>query len=78
MDEDLSLAIALSLQDNPPHESNEEVKKESQRQMSVVDPLWETIDPNPCIFNLFIQFNKEYFWGRLDMVEVKWSPQMTL
>jgi len=78
MDEDLSLAIALSLQDNPPHKSNEEVKKESQRQMSVVDPLWETIDPNPCIFNLFIQFNKEYFWGRLDMVEVKWSPQMTL
>jgi hypothetical protein len=45
--------------------------------MSLVDPEWEIIDPTPDIWSLFNQFNKEYFWGKLTSVEVKWSKQMT-
>ena len=46
--------------------------------LSVIDPSWETTDPNPDIHALFIQYNDQYFWGRLTGVEVKWSPRMTL
>ncbi|GAV06906.1 hypothetical protein RvY_16816-2 [Ramazzottius varieornatus] len=45
--------------------------------MSLIDPEWETIDPNPDIYALFQQFNREFFWGKLTSVEVKWSKQMT-
>lgn len=45
--------------------------------MSVVDPSWETIDPVPDIYALFAAFNKRFFWGKLESVEVKWSPRMT-
>ena len=46
--------------------------------MSVVDPKWETVDPNPDVQALFLQFNDTYFWGKLLCIEVKWSPRMTL
>jgi hypothetical protein len=46
--------------------------------LSVIDPVWETTDPNPDVHALFQQFNEQYFWGRLAGVEVKWSPRMTL
>ncbi|ODN00040.1 SprT-like domain-containing protein Spartan [Orchesella cincta] len=45
---------------------------------SVVDSSWELVDPNPDIFELFAQFNQEFFWGKLGSVYVKWSPRMTL
>ncbi|CAG0919113.1 unnamed protein product [Notodromas monacha] len=48
------------------------------RPMSLIDPEWELIDPNPDIFSLFGEFNKRFFWGALFSVEVRWSPRMTL
>ncbi|KAM4772657.1 DNA-dependent metalloprotease SPRTN [Rhinophrynus dorsalis] len=48
------------------------------RDMSVVDPSWELIDPIPDIRALFLQFNDMFFWGKLAGVEVKWSSRMTL
>lgn len=49
-----------------------------QPSMSVVDPEWEVLDPNPQLHALFLAFNDQYFYGRLAGVEVKWSPRMTL
>lgn len=46
--------------------------------LSVVDPSWETTDPNPDVRALFLQYNDQYFRGKLSGVEVKWSPRMTL
>ena len=46
--------------------------------LSPVDPSWELKDPNPDIRELFLQFNVQFFWGRLSGIEVKWSPRMTL
>ncbi|XP_059154958.1 uncharacterized protein LOC131940322 [Physella acuta] len=46
--------------------------------LSPVDPSLEFSDPNPNIFELFLQFNIQFFWGRLSGIEVKWSPRMTL
>ncbi|XP_029450081.1 sprT-like domain-containing protein Spartan isoform X2 [Rhinatrema bivittatum] len=46
--------------------------------LSVVDPVWELLDPNPDVRALFAQFNDHFFWGRLGGVEVKWSSRMTL
>ena len=45
--------------------------------MSPVDPEWETLDPNPDLHSLFVEFNTAYFWGKLVSCEVKWSPRMT-
>ena len=45
--------------------------------MSPVDPEWETLDPNPDLHSLFVEFNTAFFWGRLVSCEVKWSPRMT-
>ncbi len=38
----------------------------------------EYIDPNPDIHALFLQFNKQYFYGTLETIEVRWSSKMTL
>lgn len=46
--------------------------------MSVVDPQWEVIDPTPDLRALFVEFDKRFFWGKLQGCEVKWSPRMTL
>lgn len=61
-----------------PGEDNQGVIKYLNKDISVVDPSWETIDPNPDIHAMFVAFNKRFFWGKLGMVEVKWSPRMTL
>jgi len=45
--------------------------------MSVVDPAWELIDPNPDIYGLFALFNATYFWDKLGTVTVDWSSKMT-
>ncbi|XP_047493042.1 DNA-dependent metalloprotease SPRTN-like [Penaeus chinensis] len=46
--------------------------------VSLIDHSWELIDPNPDLHTLFLTFDKQFFWGRLYQVEVKWSPRMTL
>ncbi|KAK3608570.1 hypothetical protein CHS0354_042558 [Potamilus streckersoni] len=82
MDENTDFVLALQLQ----QELNEEeiypevesLVLESNKNLSIVDPSWELIDPNPDIRALFLQFNTRFFWGRLLGIEVKWSPKMTL
>ncbi len=49
-----------------------------ERPLSVVDESWEMLDPNPDVRAMFLQFNDQFFWGKLSGVEVKWSPRMTL
>ncbi|XP_061756933.1 DNA-dependent metalloprotease SPRTN [Nerophis ophidion] len=49
-----------------------------ERPLSIVDPSWETLDPTPDVRAMFLQFNSRFFWGKLNGVEVKWSPRMTL
>ncbi|KAF4092074.1 hypothetical protein AMELA_G00016830 [Ameiurus melas] len=48
------------------------------RPLSIVDESWETLDPNPDVRAMFLQFNDLFFWGKLSGVEVRWSPRMTL
>ena len=50
----------------------------SKEKLSLVDPELDLIDPNPDLHSLFLQFNNEFFWSRLNVCEVKWSPRMTL
>lgn len=59
---------------------NGELEEPPQEKLSVslVDPSWELIDPNPDIHTLFLTFNNQFFWGRLSGIEVRWSPRMTL
>ncbi|CAH0395595.1 unnamed protein product [Bemisia tabaci] len=57
--------------------SPKQPSKEVEKLTSLNDSSWEVIDPTPDIFALFGEFNKRFFWGRLDAVEVKWSKQMT-
>lgn len=81
---DHDLALALQLQQKFDQESQSTPKyfssagSLSSQELSPVDPQWETLDPNPDIRALFLQFNEQFFWGRLAGIEVKWSPRMTL
>ena len=73
--------LALQLQDQLLEENelkHHDSTKEPTNSMSLVDPYWETTDPNPDIRALFLQFNDRFFWGRLAGIEVRWSPRMTL
>lgn len=54
------------------------VSYSSRSDLSVVDPFWELNDPNPDVHSLFVEFNKAFFFGKLNGVEVRWSPRMTL
>ena len=45
---------------------------------TVIDNSWELIDPNPDARELFVEFNRKYFWDKLNGVEVRWSTRMTL
>lgn len=83
---DPDYALALHLQsvfdsENEPNSTQNGVNKiepPKHSNVSIVDSSWELVDPTPDIFAMFIQFNKTYFWGKLDCVEIKWSPRMTL
>uniref|UniRef100_A0A2K6VLF4 Protein with SprT-like domain at the N terminus n=1 Tax=Onchocerca volvulus TaxID=6282 RepID=A0A2K6VLF4_ONCVO len=44
---------------------------------SLVDPIWEVIDPTPNLHALFQQYDDTYFNGALAACEVKWSSRMT-
>lgn len=45
---------------------------------SLVDLSWETLDPNPDIHGLFLEFNRHFFWSALDSVTIQWSKRMTV
>ncbi|XP_053310303.1 DNA-dependent metalloprotease SPRTN-like [Spea bombifrons] len=45
--------------------------------LSVIDPAWEVLDPNPNLQELFMSLNHKLFKGKLMWVEVKWSRRMT-
>ena len=51
-------------------------KRRDNKPMSCVSEEWETIDPTPDLHALFLEFNQTFFWGKLLMCEVKWSPRM--
>ena len=51
-------------------------KSRGGKAMSCVSEEWETIDPTPDLHALFLEFNQTFFWGKLLMCEVKWSPRM--
>ncbi|KAJ1927639.1 hypothetical protein IWQ60_002742 [Tieghemiomyces parasiticus] len=42
----------------------------------VTDPLLDSVFPD--LHDLFLLYNETYFWGKLHMVEVKWSARMRL
>ncbi|XP_018495307.1 sprT-like domain-containing protein Spartan [Galendromus occidentalis] len=46
--------------------------------LSLVDPVWEQIDPTPDIHALFMAFDNRFFGAYLKSCEVRWSPRMTL
>uniref|UniRef100_A0A665UT53 DNA-dependent metalloprotease SPRTN n=1 Tax=Echeneis naucrates TaxID=173247 RepID=A0A665UT53_ECHNA len=71
MDPDFLLAVQLQEQfdsENEPLSSP----------LSIVDETWEMLDPSPDVRAMFLEFNDQFFWGKLSGVEVKWSPRMTL
>nr|CAD7452844.1 unnamed protein product [Timema tahoe] len=51
--------------------------KQHPKQTSLIDPSWEYLDPTPDIHGMFLQFDKRFFWGKLNNVVVKWSNRMT-
>lgn len=48
------------------------------KNLTLIDPVWEQIDPTPDIHALFIAFDNRFFAGYLKSCEVRWSPRMTL
>ncbi|OCT62311.1 hypothetical protein XELAEV_18043392mg [Xenopus laevis] len=44
---------------------------------SIVDPIWEIIDPKPNLQDLFDEFRETIFLGILPELKVKWSRKMT-
>ncbi|KAL3320699.1 hypothetical protein Ciccas_000635 [Cichlidogyrus casuarinus] len=44
--------------------------------ISLVDPVWENIDPIPDIYAMFQAYDNRFFQGKLCSVELKWSPRM--
>lgn len=81
-DEDFALALKLDQEWNyetsATQEQQQQRRSAASKELSIVDPSWELIDPVPDIRELFVQFNGAYFHGLLSSVEVKWSPRMTL
>lgn len=73
-DKELANVVSLDSEDDTPYQQN---NPSTSRPLSVIDASWELTDPNPDARALFLQFNDQYFWGRLVGVEVKWSPRMT-
>lgn len=80
-EDDFTLALRLyqeDLQSSSSVNILKTSKSEHEKDLSIVDPSWELIDPVPDIRELFVQFNAAYFDGLLASVEVKWSKRMTL
>ncbi|XP_067140593.1 DNA-dependent metalloprotease SPRTN-like isoform X2 [Centruroides vittatus] len=79
-DDDYALALYLQEELNDDDDDDSPVIQECSngKSVSIVDSFWELNDPNPDIHGLFLEFNSNYFWNKLDRVEVKWSNRMTL
>lgn len=78
-DKDYALALQLHLEQQDETEQNTQgVSAARTTPNSIIDGTWEQLDPSPDLRGLFMQFNARYFWGKLDGVEVRWSPRMTL
>ncbi|CAF0929246.1 unnamed protein product [Rotaria sordida] len=78
-DEDFLIALQLQNRfDKEEKENDKQLDKVTQiHPMNVVDKQWELIDPNPDIYSLFQQFNRQFFYEKLDSVYVEWSKRMT-
>ena len=60
----------------PPEFRTPSKSRSSSKPVSCVSAEWETIDPTPDLHALFLEFNQTFFWGKLVMCEVRWSPRM--
>lgn len=87
--DDYALALQLSMDDSSavggllsamtrPELKEISNSASNERFSPVIDNTWELIDPNPDARELFVQFNRKYFWDKLNGVEVRWSSRMTL
>ncbi|XP_002932491.3 sprT-like domain-containing protein Spartan [Xenopus tropicalis] len=48
-----------------------------QKDLSIVDPYWEVLDPKPDIHVLFEEFNAKFFGGQLPPIDLKWSNRLS-
>lgn len=55
-----------------------EAKFFHQKKMNLIDSSYELIDPNPNIYELFVLFSDQFFYGALGACTVEWSKRMTL
>eukprot|EP00079_Xenopus_tropicalis_P008908 XP_002932490.2 PREDICTED: sprT-like domain-containing protein Spartan [Xenopus tropicalis] len=49
-----------------------------QKDLSIVDPYWEVLDPKPDIRILFEEFNTKFFGGQLPPIDLKWSNRLCI
>ncbi|GAB6026058.1 hypothetical protein CHUAL_012264 [Chamberlinius hualienensis] len=75
---DEDFAFALYLQENDDSSNIKKTGRSKNSSCSIVDSDMELIDPTPDIYALFREFDRTYFWGKLDCCTLQWSPQMTL
>ena len=86
---DLDMAVARSLQEQYDREAASELQSYSKptdksmmekRSSCIVDKKLELADPNPNIHQLFMEYDSQFFWGKLASsgVAVAWSDRMTL
>jgi len=61
-----------------PELKNDSDVASNKRSSAIIDNSWELVDPNPDARELFIEFDRKYFWNKLSAVEVRWSSRMTL
>jgi hypothetical protein len=72
-DEDESYLLALKI-----HEQLNGYSTQSNNQhFKIIDQRWELIDPTPDVYQLFNQFNRDFFYEKLSSVFVEWSQRMT-
>lgn len=72
MDSDEVFAKYLQEQEDLLSKDEELVKRLQQEQSICIEE-----GPHPDIYHLFSTFNKQYFDGKLDGVELCWSIKMT-
>ena len=93
-DADYDYALALQIQDMDTNKNRSEKSSNTKKlsalekvtvpspkgPIGIVDPYWELADPNPNVYELFMQFDSLFFDCILNDrgVSVKWSPRMTL
>lgn len=53
-------------------------EKNRDENLAYLDGTNLLVDPGEDVADLFQNFNKRFFWGKLKYVEVSWSPRMTL